>query len=74
MLHFSEEYLEKLVNEHKFIKASLNRLNKKHQYYMQTNSGMVGSVELFSATSRQLLVEKLILEVKIDELTEFLKS
>lgn len=69
MHYFSEEYLESLQNEHKLIQASLNRIVNKRVHYLRGNNQMI-----IDRAHRELLTQKLILEVKIDELLDFLRS
>lgn len=68
MQYFSEEYLEKLVNEHKFLQASINRLRKHSALYAQD----VSNVPLIATALNNFYVRKLELEVQIDELRDFL--
>jgi hypothetical protein len=67
MQHFSQEYLQSLVNEHKLIQASINRLTQRRAFYVRENS-----VSVMDKALDNFRVRKMELEVQIDELNEFL--
>lgn len=69
MQYFSQEYLEKLVNEHKLVQASINRLTQKNAIYRRENS-----IPIMDNALSNFRTRKLELEVQIDELTEFLNG
>jgi hypothetical protein len=69
MDHFSVEYRDKLVAEHRLVVAMLERASDKYIYYRQrTSAPIVESVML------DLKTQKFELELRIDVLTEFLES
>lgn len=69
MDHFSVEYRDKLVAEHRLVVAMLERASDKYIYYKQrTNVPVIEGVML------DLKTKKFELELRIDVLTEFLES
>lgn len=67
---FTQEYKEALIAEHKLINASLLRMTSTAAI-----SGMYANrqgLEIFNMTKNNLLSKKLELEIKIDELIDFL--
>ena len=70
MNHFSQEYLEKLVAEHKLVSASLVQL-KTLNY--QRHSRVHGNVSVDTAISN-MAARKVELEAYIDTLQEYLNG
>lgn len=70
MNHFSEEYLEKLVAEHKLKSAALARL-KGPEY---NNISRVHGVSSVNNAVVNLSASRVELEAQIDVLTEFLRG
>lgn len=68
MKYFSEEYKEKLQNEHKLVAAAITRLTTV-DYPRQARSH---GVDVVTAAVSNLKTRKLELEVQIDVLNEFL--
>lgn len=73
MDYFSEEYRQKLISEHKLIKASLHRLMGNFEYggYAGLKMNAHGQAAMEAAIS-QLRADQIMLEAKIDTLTEYL--
>jgi hypothetical protein len=69
MQYFSEEYLEKLINEHKLVQASINRIQQRAQLYRRENQ-----ISILDQALVNFRVRKVELEVQIDELREFLNG
>lgn len=69
MQYFSEEYKDKLVNEHKLLTGSINFMQHPGNYakYVRTHG-----VDLASAALNDMRIKKVQLEAKIDTLIEFL--
>lgn len=67
---FTREYLDSLVAEHKLLTASLNRMTQSAAAAsMYTNRY---STAVYDAARTNMVTRKLELEVKIDELMDFL--
>lgn len=71
MIHFSEEFLTSMINEHKLISASLGKINQVGEYKRYANSNGTPSVDGAISNLRARKVE---LEIKIDVLSEFLNG
>jgi len=69
MQHFSQEYLEKLVAEHKLVSASIAHITSSIARYSQRHEG--GSI---SQGVQNLKARKVELEGMMDVLGEFLNS
>lgn len=69
MDHFSVEYRDKLVAEHRLVVAMLDRASEKYLYYRQRTS-----IPVIEAVMLDLKTKKFELELRIDVLTEFLES
>ena len=69
MEHFSQEFLNKLVNEHKLVNASIHQLTDRYKQYLQAHSP-----DALTAALTSLRGEKVVLEAKIDVLGEFLRA
>ena len=70
MQHFSQEYLEKLIAEHKLVSASYAQLKTIHFKRQIQTHGMLAVEEALS----KLATRKVELEAYIDTLTEFLNG
>jgi hypothetical protein len=66
---FSVEYKQKLVNEHKLVVASINQLNERRHMYVQNHT-----IGFYDAAVAELKKDKIILEAKIDVLSDFLDA
>ena len=67
---FTQEYLDSLVAEHKLITAALNRMTQN-----AANASLYASrygAQAFDTVRTNLVSKKLELEVKIDELMDYL--
>jgi hypothetical protein len=69
MDHFSIEYRDKLVAEHRLVVAMLERATEKYLYYRQRTT-----VPVIEGVMFDLKTQKFQLELRIDVLTEFLES
>jgi hypothetical protein len=69
MSYFSEEYRNKLIQEHKLVVTTINRLTERYKQYAVNNTGDAISVAL-----TKLRGEKAEIEAKIDVLDEFLNG
>ena len=69
MEHFSQEFLDKLINEHKLVNASIHQLTDRYKQYLQAHSS-----DALTAALTTLRGEKVVLEAKIDVLGEFLRA
>lgn len=70
MKHFSEEYLQTLVNEHKLISASISQmLEVSYSRYARSHGA-----DVVAAAASKLRTRKVELEAQIDVLTDFLKG
>lgn len=67
---FTQEYLDSLVAEHKLLTASLNRMTQ-NAANTSMYAGRYGATT-FDAARTSMIARKLELEVKIDELMDFL--
>lgn len=70
MKHFSHEYREHLINEHKMISASIVRLTDPQHGAMQY--ARAHGHDAVAAAASNLKTRKVELEAQIDLLTEFL--
>lgn len=70
MKHFSEEYRDKLINEHKLVSASINRLTTT-DYPRQARAHGADTIH---AAVQNLKAKKVELEAQIDVLNEFLEG
>jgi len=68
MKQFSEEYRDKLINEHKLVSASINRLTTEDWPRQARAHG----ADVCAAAVSNLKAKKVELEVQIDVLNEFL--
>lgn len=66
---FSQEYLDKLIAEHKLVNASVMQIQQNYLYYKRFCTVTIIEMEL-----NDLLKKKFSLEVQIDVLNEFLKG
>ena len=71
MQHFSQEFLEKLVNEHKLVSTSLTHLQGQGSYNQKARQHGIDAVVLAVTNLKARKVE---LEAMIDVLTEFLEA
>lgn len=71
MEHFSEEYLLRLINEHKLISAALAHISNGGAYTQKARQHGIDALTLCVSNLRAKKVE---LEGMIDVLTEFLHS
>lgn len=70
MQHFSDEYLQSLINEHKLVSASIKQLiENRYQLYARTHGA-----DTVSAAASNLRTRKVELEAQIDVLNDFLKG
>ena len=69
---FTQEYLDSLVAEHKLITATLNRMTQNAANAAMYAARYGGSA--FDTTRTNLIAKKLELEVKIDELMDYLNG
>jgi hypothetical protein len=70
MKHFSEEYMQSLINEHKLVSASVTQLlETRYQWYARQHGA-----DVVAAAASNLRIRKVELEAQIDLLDEFLKG
>lgn len=70
MQYFSEEYREKLINEHKLISASISRLVEiEYAKYARAHGADIVTLAVSNLKAR-----KVELEAHIDVLTDFLRG
>jgi hypothetical protein len=69
MKHFSEEYLEHLINEHRLVSVAIEKLSMPYSTYLKNNGH-----QILIAAIDNLAIQKAELEVKIDVISEFLHS
>lgn len=68
MQHFSDEYLERLIAEHKFVSATINHISQKEY----TRFARAHGVDSVAAATNNLRAKRIELEGMIDVLTEYL--
>ena len=68
MKHFSEEYRQKLIAEHKLVSATIQQMTQMYPRYVQNNSA-----DAVAAAISDYKIKKIQLEGQIDVLTEFLR-
>jgi hypothetical protein len=71
MEHFSEEYLARLVNEHKLVSTTITHLTSQGIY---TQKARQHGIDAMTLCVSNLKAKKVELEGMIDVLTEFLRS
>lgn len=73
MQHFSQEYKDKLIAQHKLVAIAISRLTGQGDYsgYAKNKINTHG-ISAVDAAILQLRAEKLILEAQIDSLSDFL--
>jgi hypothetical protein len=69
MEYFSQEFLTKLINEHKLVNASIHQLTDRYKQYLQAHSP-----DALTAALTSLRGKKVELEAKIDVVGQFLNS
>ncbi len=69
MTYFSEEYRQKLVNEHKLVSACITQFTDRYKQYAAFHGA-----DAMTAAHTTLRAEKVALELKIDVLDEFLRG
>ncbi len=69
MEYFSQEFLDKLVNEHKLVSASITQLTDRYKQYAPFHGA-----DAMTAALTSLRGQKVELEAKIDVLNEFLRA
>jgi len=67
--YFSEEYLQKLINEHKLVCACITQFTDRYKQYAASHGA-----DAMTAAHTALRAQKVELELKIDVLQEFLRG
>ena len=71
MKHFSQEYLERLQNEHRLVTAALINLKNNPRKYLGDVTRLISHID---EAVNKLESERVVLESKIDILNEFLNT
>ena len=67
MQHFSHEYLEKLIAEHRIVSATMNKLSTSQVYVRNHGAAVASAID-------NLKVKRIELEAMIDVLQEYLNG
>jgi hypothetical protein len=72
MDYFSQEYVDRLVAEHRLVVATKDRITSAHRTHLMSGDGLKAATSMDAISKLQS--EQVVLETKIDILREFLTS